>query len=226
MKKKRIWEIDYLRVIAIALMIVFHIVYDLNAFTDVEIDLTGFWYWVGRSAALTFMVVSGISSGFSKRPFNRGLVVLGYGMIITAVTYIFMRESFVFFGILHLLGVGMLVSPLLHKLNKWILLVLSLIIIYLKAFVESILLHTTLFVPLGIRNYGFSSIDYYPLVPYLGVFMLGVFIYKVYYYKGKSLFNFSLENEFVTWTSQQSLKIYLIHQPIILAIIFAYQCLP
>ncbi|WP_350342898.1 heparan-alpha-glucosaminide N-acetyltransferase [Proteinivorax tanatarense] len=220
--KERIWELDFLRVLAIGLMITFHIVYDLNAFTEVNINLDGLWYWVGKVSALTFIVVSGISSGLGKNSIKRGISVFGYGMIITVVTYVLMPDNFVVFGILHLLGIGMILSPVFHKINKWALLILSLVLISLNLLVENILIDTPYFLAVGIRSYGFKSIDYYPLIPYLGVFMFGVFIYQIFYFKRKSAFKYSLNNKYITWISQNSLKIYLLHQPIILTFIYVF----
>ena len=43
MGNRRIWELDFFRAIAIILMVIFHIVYDLNEFVGLDIDyLSGF----------------------------------------------------------------------------------------------------------------------------------------------------------------------------------------
>jgi len=66
-------EIDLLRTVAMILMVVFHLVYDLNEFAGLDVNYwSGFWYWVGRAAAWTFIFLSGISSGFSRNTIKRG----------------------------------------------------------------------------------------------------------------------------------------------------------
>jgi len=58
MENRRIFEIDLLRTVAIILMIIFHIIYDLNEFAGIDINYkSGFWYWEGRVAALIFIFI-------------------------------------------------------------------------------------------------------------------------------------------------------------------------
>ena len=63
-KSQRLWELDVLRGIAIFLMVVFHFVFDLRVFFGFEeINyLEGFWYYEGRVAAITFIVLVGVVS--------------------------------------------------------------------------------------------------------------------------------------------------------------------
>jgi len=223
LESRRIWEIDFLRAIAIILMATFHMVFDLNEFVGIDIDyLTGFWYWEGKASALTFIFLAGVSSGFSKNTAKRGIKVLLYAMAITIVTYIFFKEQYVRFGILHFLGISMLLFPLLKRMNN-ILLVISASVIALGAIpLKNVLTDTGM---LGVMYRGFNTLDYYPLSPYLSVFILGVLTYKLYYYKRQSIFKFSNENSYITVISKNSLRIYLIHQPIIIAVIYIFKFL-
>jgi uncharacterized membrane protein len=225
MKRERVWEIDLLRVGAIFLMMVFHFVYDLNEYLGVEVDYSrGFWFWIGKASALTFIFLSGISSGFSRKGVcRRGLLVLGVGLGITAVTYFSLGDIYIRYGILHFLGTSMLLFPLLKKLDLWVLAVLSAVIAWLAGPISNCYIRTGLLLPLGIKYRGFQSADYYPLFPYLAVFILGVIAFKVYYYKRQSLFNFRLENRIITVLSKNSLLIYVIHQPIFLGAIMLYK---
>lgn len=225
-KNKRIWEIDLLRAIAIILMVIFHFVYDLNEFLGIEINYrSGFWYWEGKISALIFIFISGISSGLSQNTFRRGFKVLGYGMIVTGVSYIALGDMYIRFGILHLLGTCMILFPLLKRLNIWVLAGLTMGIGLVSSYVSNISANTGLLLIFGVKHTGFRSSDYYPLIPYLAVFILGVIAFKLYYYKKQSLFKFSLHNEIISLISQKSLLIYLAHQPILIAGIYVYQFL-
>lgn len=224
MVKGRIPEIDALRVVAILLMIVFHIIYDLNVFGGVDVSYTtGLWMWVGKIAGLLFIFVSGISSGLSSKPVQRGVKVFGIGMIITVVTYFFLGDIYIRFGILHLLGTGMILSPLIHRLHSAVIVAGAGIIVFISNQIADIIVNTVVLLPLGLKYQGFRSADYYPLIPYLAVFMLGIVTYKLYYYQGKSLLRGNRENEFITKVSKSSLVIYLLHQPIIIAAILLVQ---
>ncbi|SHJ85658.1 Uncharacterized membrane protein [Anaerobranca californiensis DSM 14826] len=219
--KNRIWEIDFLRFLAITLMVIFHFVYDLKEFANVDIDYNlSPWKEVGKTAALLFIFVSGISSGLSRKNFKRGAYVFLWGIVITIITYILFPKTYVRFGILHFLGISMLISPFLLKINNLLLLVLAGIIAYNP--LKGILWRNSLLLPLGIMYKGFSSMDYYPLIPYLAPFILGIIVYKIYYYPKKSIFPFNFHNPLISFISQKSLWIYLIHQPILLAMIYIF----
>ncbi|OEF96592.1 heparan-alpha-glucosaminide N-acetyltransferase [Desulfuribacillus alkaliarsenatis] len=219
----RIWEIDVLRALAITLMVIFHMVYDLNYFADYEINYrSGFWYWEGQLAAMIFMFVSGISSGLtSKNVARTGLKVFGFGMAITVVTLVFFGDTYVRFGILHFLGTSMMLYPLLKRFDSWTLFTLAAVNALMGFYFKTIMLNTSLLLPVGIMYPGFRSVDYYPLAPYLSVFILGIIAYRVYYYQRKSLFSFQIQSKPILFLSRNSLKIYLLHQPVIIAIILA-----
>ena len=220
MEKRRNFEIDLLRVIAIILMIIFHIIYDLNEFVGIDINYqTGFWYWIGRVAAFTFIFISGISSGFSKNSTRRGIKVLAFAIVITLVTFALIKEQYIRFGILHLLGTAMIMFPLLKRINNYILLFLSVIIIFISSIFDSVLVNTSILLPLGIMYGGFSTVDYYPIFPYLSAFIMGVIFYKKFYEQNQSIYKHNYENDFLILISKNSLIIYLIHQPIIVGII-------
>lgn len=217
----RYGEIDSLRAVAIVLMVLFHLVYDLKEFAGVNIDYQApFWFSIGKTSALLFIFISGLSSGFSRSPVSRGLKVLFYGVVITIVTYLFMKEEYVRFGILHFLGVTMILSPLIFRLSSRTLWGLVGSFALLGFWFKGQVVGTSLFLPFGLMYDGFSSIDYYPLFPYLAVTLLGILAYRHFYARRKEpLFSFRLNFELTKWLSQNSLGIYLIHQPIILLII-------
>lgn len=216
MGNRRIWEIDILRATAIILMVIFHIVYDLNEFVGLDIDyLSGFLYWEGKTSALIFIFLAGISSGFSKNTVKRGVKILIFAMVISLVTYIFFREQYIRFGILHLLGTSMILFPLLKKMNNVLLFISAVFIALTAILVKSTLVDTNLLIPFGVMYRGFVTLDYYPLSPYLSVFILGILTYKMYYYKGQSIFKFHYKNECLSMISKNSLAIYLIHQPVL-----------
>ena len=224
METRRIWEIDLLRAAAIVLMTAFHTVYDLNVFLGWNIVWNrGFWFWVGKSSALIFIYFSGISSGLGSKPVKRGLLVLGLGLGISAVTYFALGDEYIRFGILHFLGACMLLSPVLRKLPSWILTLLALVVACLAQPVASMRVSTFWLLPLGFMYAGFSSADYYPLIPYLAVFILGIIAYKLYYFQRRSLFNFQVQSKIITVLSRNSLLIYVVHQPFILGLVLLYK---
>jgi len=203
-------------------MILFHFVYDLKVFAGASIDFQSpFWYFIGKASALLFIFLSGLSSGFSRSPVRRGLKVLFYGMGITVVTYLFMKDEYVRFGILHFLGVTMILSPLLFRFSSWILWGCAGFSAVLGFWFKEQLVTTSLLLPFGLMYEGFASMDYYPLFPYLAVTFLGALAYRhLYTQRSEPLLLFRLKSEPIKWLSRNSLGIYLVHQPVLLLIIF------
>jgi uncharacterized membrane protein len=215
-------EIDVLRAVAIVLMVLFHLVYDLKEFAGVSIVYQSpLWFFIGKYSALLFIFISGLSSGFSRSPVRRGLRVLFYGMGITVVTYLFMKDEYVRFGILHFLGVTMILSPLLVRLSSWTLWGFAGSSAVLGFWFKEQVLKTSLLLPFGLMYDGFGSMDYYPLFPYLAVTLLGILAYRHFYaQRTGTLFALRKNSELIRWLSRNSLGIYLFHQPLLLLMIF------
>ena len=220
--KMRYGEIDVIRAAAIMLMVLFHLVYDLREFAGVNIDYQApLWFSIGKVSALLFIFISGLCSGFSRFPVRRGIKVLSYGMLITGVTYLFMKDEYVRFGILHFLGVAMILSGVLIKLSSWTLWGIAGSSALLGFWFKGQIVKTSLLLPVGLFYSGFRSMDYYPLFPYLAVTIIGILAYRKFYAKRtKPLVEFELNSKLIRWLSRNSLSIYLLHQPIILLIIF------
>lgn len=216
MENKRIFEIDLLRTIAILLMISFHIVYDLNTFAGFNISYTSkTWFLVGKISLLLFIFLSGISSTLSKNVIKNGLKVFCFGLMISIITYILFKKDYIRFGVLHFLGLCMIIYPLLKKIKKNMLLILAILSLMLGFYFENITLNTWLFIPIGILYNGFSTLDYVPLFPYISLYILGILAGKAFYNEKKSLLKLEYDFSFIRSISKNSLLIYILHQPII-----------
>ncbi|MCR4395954.1 MAG: DUF1624 domain-containing protein [Candidatus Saccharicenans sp.] len=228
----RIWEIDFLRGLAIILMVGYHLLYDLGDFVGLKkflgfsTDLTTpAWLVAQHFFAGLFVILSGISSNFSQNNFRRSLKYLTVALVITAATYLFDPGSIVLFGIIHCLGVSVLIYGwLFRKSGPVTCLVFGMTIVALSALLPP--LHRTLAIssnwllPLGLHRPDFASFDYFPLIPWFGVFLTGVAIGRWFYSTRKSLIRRPLAETFINWCGRHSLWIYLAHQPIILGLLY------
>lgn len=218
---KRIGEIDLFRVVAIVLMVVFHFVFDLNEFAKININYeNGFWYYVGRAAALLFITISGISSNLSKKPIKNAIKLFIYAMVITAVTYFVFGDMYVRFGILNFLAVMTLLSLVLNKANTILLILIQILSFFIYLYSLKIRIGTFYLIPLGFMYYGFSSVDYYPIFPYIIYYILGILIFRFIYLKDKRILPVEIKSNLIRIISQRSLEIYILHQPILLGLIF------
>lgn len=221
----RIWEIDFSRGIAILLMVVFHLVFDLAVFAGYPLNyMDGFWYYEGKLSAIMFMTISGVSSVLSVHHFRRGLVVFACGLLITLVTYFYDSQTYIRFGILHMLGSCMMLFPFIKNLKSGWLLVAGTIAIAFGEWTAQLTLPSSLLLPFGVTPFDFTSLDYYPLLPWSGFFLYGAALGQVLYKEHRSLLAQPAWLQPLTTLGSHSLAVYLIHQPMLLTILYIWHC--
>ena len=72
----------------------------------------------------------------------------------------------------------------------------------------------------GIYSPGFSSFDYFPLIPWLGVFLIRAALGMSAYSSRRSLLPWCLPGTFVNAAGRHSLLIYIAHQPLIMGLLY------
>lgn len=217
----RIWEIDFLRGLAIILMIIYHLSFDLSEMYDYSINYErGIIYIIGKLSSTLFIILAGISSTLSRNNTKRSFRVLLFALLITVVTYFYDPEEFIGFGILHLLGFSMLISPFFINQKKVSLIILSIGIITLGMYFKNISAPNNYFFFLGLISPSYQALDYFPIFPYLGIFLLGTYLGKSFYAQKLSLFKNDYSLKIINYLGKHSFTIYLIHQPIILLLLF------
>lgn len=218
---KRIWELDAFRGICILGMVVVHFIYDLQLQ-----DLPVLYLLLQKWGGVLFVLLSGICATLGSRSVRRGIVVFACGMIVSAVTYGMYRLGFadngiiIYFGVLHCLGVCMILWPVFRRLSwRW------LAIIGIPMVITGLWLETqpglsfSWLIPLGLPPANFSTSDYFPLLPYLGFFLAGAALGRTAYREKKTLLP-GIDPEkppiaFLRLCGKYSLHIYLLHQPVL-----------
>ena len=223
--KSRIWELDALRGVCILCVIVVHFLFDLSFFGGLDLTLPAWYVFIQEYGGAIFVVLSGVCVTLGSKSVRRGLIVFACGMLITAVTYGMYRlgmsgaDVVVKFGVLHLLGVCMLVYPAFKKLPPAMLTVLGLVIAITGYAIRGIIVPQRWLFPLGLTYEGFTSSDYFPLFPQLGYFLIGAAIGKTAYREKRTFLPGAFQQtpvaRFFCWCGRQSLFIYLLHQPIV-----------
>jgi uncharacterized membrane protein len=199
-RRNRFWEIDLLRTVAIAMMITFHTLYLLNFFdirnTGVPAPPYGFWWWFPRVTGGLFIFTAGVSLTITHSKvtriwtfMRRGLEIFAWAMGITLITWIISREGYVRFGILHFFGIAFILAPFFTRF-RFINLILGATLmaagIYLQ--VERIYIDFPWLFWLGLMPHRFSTWDYWPLLPWFGLFLLGMFCGTMLYPRGNRRF--------------------------------------
>lgn len=236
LRSNRAYWLDLWRGLALVAMVIYHGLYDWA----LVYGLGGEWFAspllfiFQQSIGLSFSVIAGISMGLSKKSLGHGVKVLVIAVVISLVTMMLMPGQAIRFGVLHMLGTSIillsLLKPYLEKIPPKIGLLLSLgLFLAFWPMGEVGLLGGTgtalgslpiLGVVLGFPPVDFASSDYYPLLPWLGAVAFGVFLRDFFPLtplvgEGRG----GLEKGLLM-AGQQALPIYLIHQPLLLAVLF------
>lgn len=233
----RVYLLDEIRGFAIICMVIYHAMFQLKY--NFEIDVPIFfeeWFDVIRDVfAGAFIFISGIMCRYSHNNVKRGAKCFLLGMIITFVVPFF-SEYGLTFGILHLLGISMMIYGLFEAPLEKLPAALGLLIFALLAvftwnarygflgfpgfkfdFPEAALKAKDLF-PLGIISDDYSSIDYFPMMPWFFVFMCGTCV--GYWFKNGSMPQtfYKSHCKWLAAVGRVTIWIYLLHIPVILGI--------
>lgn len=232
-KVDRFWEVDAARGVAIIMMVVYHTTYDLDVLGGYDIQSTsGLWARFADVTAGLFLFLVGVSLAISRartgltgwRLFRkylaRGLRILAYGMVLTGV-FLVLGMGVVAFGILHLIGVSIILAYPFLRL-RFTNLVLGILIFAAGLYVMNQQLYSESYwlLPFGVIPEGVVMPDYRPLLPWFGVVLIGLFFGNVVYGGGGRLTDKApvLAKPLLP-PGRNSLFIYLIHQPIVIAVL-------
>ena len=234
--------IDLLRGVLFLLVIVYHLFFDLVYIFGVNIP----WFSgtagniLQTAGAGGLILISGISCNFSGSNLKRGVRIFLWGMTITIATLIlepFGLRVFVWFGILHLIGVsGILVGAFEDKLWSKIppaLGAAASALLYAFTFgisygfvgffgIPFIKLPAFLYnYPglewLGLITKGFSSSDFFPVFPHFFIFLFGYFVWKSVKIPSR-ISDARLAP--INFIGRHTLLIYVLHQPVLYGILW------
>jgi len=225
-----------LRGMATILMVFYHLVWDLNYFGALKpIMFLRPWRWFAHSIATIFIFVLGISLVLSyTRPgqavrfqkyLRRGGKIFAIGLIITLITYLFLGQEFVVFGVLHLIGFSIIAAyPFLPYRHCRVSLIVGVVSIGLGIYLDGQVSPTPWLMWLGVSQAGRSMVDYYPVLPWFGVALVGIYAGHALYPGGTPRFPLPDKSgtpvvRGLSFLGRHSLFIYLIHQPILLGIL-------
>ncbi|MBI4053054.1 MAG: DUF1624 domain-containing protein [Candidatus Diapherotrites archaeon] len=235
---ERFWEIDFVRGLALIAMAAYHFAFDLSYFTPAQTDIYSFpWFQLGWFARLAFVFLAGMSLSISfgrakkklgrkeiqKKFFLRGAKIFALGMLITAFTFIFFRSETIWFGILHLIGISVILSvPFLGK--KMAGLFSGIAVIAAGIFLSGYSSGFPWLLWIGLKPAGFTTFDYFPLLPWFGLVLIGMFAGETLY--GGAKRRIALPEAAgaagireMCFLGRNSLPVYFLHQPAIIGII-------
>jgi uncharacterized membrane protein len=246
----RAFELDALRGLALFMMLLHHLIFDLRYMLGLDVfAFQETWWFENLLRPLflnVFLIVSGICCSFSRSNTRRGIRLLAVALAFTLFTSLFSlwtnTDLYILFNVLHLLAFGTLIyAGLNHVEQKRGVRLLRvdvtlLLLMGVLLWLASLLPHwvgqgSYWLLPFGlVPNPVVGMADYLPLIPWLGFFFMGALIGRVAYTRNCSAFPNApawlvAVSGLFGFIGRHSLLIYALHQPAFLAILFGLRAI-
>lgn len=238
---------DFARGVAMVMVVVYHLVFDLDNFGGYPVASTsGFWAVFADASAAAFVSLAGLSLAISHRRDRgggrrgrdlfvkylvRGTRIFGYGMLITLV-FLALGYGYVIFGILQLIGVSIVLAYPFLRLRfatASATAFAGIAVIAAGIYVGSARIVVggpvgVLLAPFGVLPANLFMPDYRPLLPWFGVFLLGLYLGNAVYlpWRRRAPAGPAPRSAApLAFLGRHTLLVYLVHQPLMLAALWA-----
>lgn len=232
-RKARIPLIDALRGAAIVMMLAYHFSFDLNYFRVLHQNFYQDVFWTtSRNVILgSFLALVGVSlalaagHGIRWPAYGRRLAVIAAcAIMVSAGSYFMFPASWIYFGVLHFIavaGIAGLAFVRLHLAN----LLIGAALIAAGALFASPLFDQPWLNWVGLVTRRPVTEDYVPLLPWFGVVLVGLFIGQQLVQArrlapARGWHAAGTIGRSLAWAGRHSLAIYMLHQPLLLGILY------
>lgn len=230
----RFAAVDAARGAALLAMIVYHFAWDLwfLGFTAVDVPFDPFWRNFARAIASTFLILVGMSlvladdAGLAPRAFLRRLAtIVAAAALITAATVVAFPQSFIFFGILHMIAVGSVLALPFLRLPPALTALAAAAVLAAPFLYSDPAFDTRWLAWIGFFETPPDTNDFEPVFPWFAAVLAGVAL-------GRVVLDTPLRARLAAMRAEGrlarglarmgrwSLVIYLLHQPILLAALY------
>lgn len=237
--RRRAGLMDEVRGFCILCMVFYHAMFDLNYTYGISIPIMfDGWFGIVRDIfAGMFMFISGMACRYSRNNAKRGIQCFFLGMIITFVFAFFAPNAPILFGILHFMGISMMIYAIsekqLLKIPAKVAVPLCAVLFLLTRGISEgylgpakgigialprVIYDAGLLFPLGFIQSGFQSMDYFPLLPWLFVFIAGAYIGGYAVEDKMPDFFYKTHCKPLAVCGRYTLWIYILHQPVLMAL--------
>ncbi|WMT88423.1 DUF1624 domain-containing protein [Pelagibacterium sp. 26DY04] len=237
--RPRIAAVDIARGIAIVAMVIYHFSWDLAFLGFVDFDPTQSLPWIvfQKSIVGTFIFLTGVSlvlghgAGIRWPAFwRRFAIILGAALLVTAGTYTFYAETFVYFGVLHAIALFSLLGLVFLRAPLALVIVPAIAISLLPLFVQDPLFGEKLWSWIGLWDVPPPTEDLVPIFPWFGVALAGIAAARLALASGFATRLAEIQGttspaRFLARMGRWSLVIYVLHQPIMIGVLMGISSL-
>ena len=234
-KGGRIWAIDAMRGVALVAMATYHFSWDLEFFGYIEPGTvgTGAFKIYARLIAGSFLFLAGVSLVLGHYPVFRArsfairfAKIAAAALAITGVTWFAFPDSFIFFGILHSIAAASLIGLIFLRLPALLTWAAAAAAFAAPFYLRSPVFDTPALLWVGLSETLPRSNDYVPLLPWLAPFLAGIATARIA--TGFGWFDALRTDGSARWkmllttAGRHSLVIYLLHQPLLFALVYLF----
>lgn len=230
----RVNTIDAARTVALIAMAIYHFSWDLAIFGYAAADLPqrpGMIVFA-RAIAGSFIFLAGISLTLAhgrqiRWPafWRRLLQIALAALAVTVATVFAFPSTYIFFGILHLIAATSLLGLAFLGVHWSLAAAIGLLFVMLPQTFRSEMFEAGPLLWLGLAETPPVSNDYVPLFPWFGVFLFGMAFASIGQERGwfRRLANMRFDIAIPAWLTfpgRHSLIVYLVHQPVLLGLVW------
>jgi len=232
-KRPRLPVIDIARGVAIVAMVIYHLCWDLSfyGFIPVDVGYDPGWVFFARSILFSFMFLVGVGLVLGhgdrmrwRRFWRRWLFLAAGALLISLGTWLTFPESFVYFGVLHAIALFSLLALPFMFTPVWLTALVGAVVIALHFLYRDPLFNAVPLSWIGFWEVPPLTNDLVPVFPWLAVVLGGIVVARLV--RGSRVETRLSEirpgnrpAKILGWMGRWSLVIYVVHQPLLLAVI-------
>ncbi len=235
MMNSRIELLDFARGIALIAMTIFHFGFDLELLgvKDAGFISQPHWKYFARAIASSFLFLAGFSLYLSH---GKGILwtswkprmvkIVAAALLITIATYFATPDQYIFFGILHAIAFASVARLIFLRIPWPVIVVIAIGVFAMRYYGRTALLDAPYWYWTGLSAANPNSSDYVPVFPWFSAPLLGIAIAKICNQMRwfEALAKPQLDQapaRALKFIGRHSLVYYLLHQPIMIAALFA-----
>jgi len=233
-ERPRYLLIDVVRGLAILGVVLYHLIWDLRflQFTTTNASFDLIWLWLARVLQVTFFGLTGISlvlahrHGMRWRAFWwRFSIIAAAALLVSVGTFFAFGEGFVYFGMLHALAVLSVLAVPFIRAPLWLVIMAAVLAIWAPFLYQNEMFNARYLSWIGFWTYPPYTQDLQPIFPGLGYVLAGVALMRIVFdlrqdERLERIKSASKPFAGLVKAGRWSLVIYLVHQPILLSVLY------